>query len=80
MPTITCKVPDGLAVQLKALARQETRSRSAILQEALEEWLKAEVRRERICAYDLVKHLHGCIRGGLSDLATNPEHLYGFGE
>lgn len=31
-------------------------------------------------AHDLVKHLAGSVKGGPSDLATNPKHMEGFGE
>lgn len=38
-----------------------------------------EPRRET-SAYDLVKHLAGSLRGGPSDLSTNPEHLKDMGQ
>ena len=33
-----------------------------------------------VYAYDLVKHLCGSLKGGPTDLATNPEYMKGFGE
>ena len=80
MTTITCKVPEKLAAQLDALARTERCSKSDLVREALEERLRAKRRRSRVSAFDLVKHLCGAIKGGPSDLATNPNHLEGFGE
>jgi metal-responsive CopG/Arc/MetJ family transcriptional regulator len=79
MTTITCKVPEKLAAQLDALARTERRSKSALVREALENRLKAQRRRGKVTAYDLVKHLCGSLKGGPSDLATNPKHMEGFG-
>ena len=80
MTTITCKVPEELAAQLGALAREERRSKSAVMREALEERLKVKQQPEAVRAYDLVKHLCGSLRGEPADLATNPEHLHGFGK
>ena len=79
MTTITCKVPEKLAAQLDALARTERRSKSALVREALENRVKAQRRRGQVTAYDLVKHLCGSIKGGPSDLATNPKYMEGFG-
>ena len=80
MTTITCKVPEKLATELEELARAERRSKSALVREALEERFKAKRRRRPISAYHLVKHLRGSIKGGPSDLATNPKYIKGFGE
>ena len=80
MTTITCKVSEKLAAQLDTLARAERRSKSALVREALEDRLKAKRRRGPVMACDLVKHLCGSIKGGPSDLATNPAHMKGFGE
>ena len=80
MTTITCKIPEKLAAELESLSRQERRSKSALLREALELRVKARRSRRTVTAYDLVKHLSGSLRGAPFDLATNPEHMRGFGE
>jgi predicted DNA-binding protein len=80
MTTITCKLPEELAAQLDSLAREERRSKSAVLREALEARLQAKRGSRSVHAFDLVKHLCGSLQGGPTDLATNPEHLRGFGE
>jgi hypothetical protein len=80
MTTITCKLPEKLAAELDAAARTERRSRSSLLREALEERLKTKRRRAPVTAFELVKHLCGSLKGGPSDLATNPKHMKGFGE
>jgi len=79
MRTLTCKIPEKLAAQLDALARTERRSKSAVVREALENRLKAQRQRGQVTAYDLAKHLCGSIKGGPSDLATNPKYMEGFG-
>jgi len=80
MTTITCKLPEKLAAELDSLARTERRSKSALVREALEDRLKPKRRRRSVSGYDLVKHLCGSLKGGPSDLATNPAHMKGFGE
>ena len=79
MRTITCKIPEKLAAQLDALARAERRSKSAVVREALEDRLKKKRRRGSVSGYDLVKHLCGVLKGGPTDLATDPAHMKGFG-
>ena len=80
MITITCKISETVAAQLDALARTERCSKSALVREALEDRLKANRRRVPVTAFDLVKHLCGSIKGGPSDIATNPRYMEGFGE
>jgi hypothetical protein len=79
MTIITCKLPNDLAAQLDAVGREQRLSKSAILREALEQRLQGS-RKPVVYAFDLVKQLCGWIEEGPSDLATNPEHLNGFGE
>ncbi len=80
MTTITCKLPEALAAQLDSLAREERRSRSAILRDALEFRLSERKGSRTLRALDLVGHLCGSLKGGPADLATNPDHMRGFGE
>lgn len=80
MTTITCKLPEALAAQLTAMAREERRSKSAVLRDALEARLKAREQAPMVTAFSLVKHLCGAMQGEPTDLATNPEHMRGFGE
>jgi predicted DNA-binding protein len=80
MTTITCKVPEKLAARLDAMARSERRSKSSLVREALEARVKTKRRPGSVAAFDLVKHLCGSLKGGSSDLVTNPEHMKGFGD
>jgi hypothetical protein len=68
-----------LAARLNALAREQRRSKPALLREALEERLSGKRGCGSVRAIDLVKHLRGCLKGGPTDLATNPEQIRGFG-
>jgi len=55
------------------------RSKQALLRKAVEHRLKTKRAIRRGNAYGRVKHLIGTLEGP-SDLATNPEHMKGFGE
>lgn len=79
MTVVSCKLPKQLAAKLERVARDEQRSKQAVLREAIEQRLKGRRKVVRGSAYDLVKHLIGTLEGP-SDLATNPEHMKGFGE
>lgn len=80
MTTLTCHIPDSLAVRLDAFAEKERCSKSAVLREALEAKLKAALGRGGVKAGSLVKHLRGCVKGAPVDLSVNPKYLEGFGE
>jgi metal-responsive CopG/Arc/MetJ family transcriptional regulator len=79
MTVVTCKLPKKLAAKLERVAKDERRSKQALVREAIERRLKARRAVRRGSAYDLIKHLIGTLEGP-SDLATNPEHMKGFGE
>jgi len=79
MTVVTCKLPKNLAAKLERAAKYERRPKQALLREAIEQRLRIKRVVGRVSAYDLVKHLVGTLEGP-SDLATNPEHMNGFGE
>jgi len=79
MTVVTCKLPKKLAAKLERVAKDERRSKQAVLREAVEQRLKTSRAISCGSAYDLVKHLIGTLEGP-SDLATNPDHMKGFGE
>ena len=79
MTVVSCKLPKKLAAKLERVAKDERRSKQELLGEAIEQRLKSRRAVGRGTAYDLVKHLVGTLEGP-SDLATNPEHMKGFGE
>jgi metal-responsive CopG/Arc/MetJ family transcriptional regulator len=79
MTVVSCKLPKKLAAKLERVAKDERRSKQAVLRDAVEQRLKTNRAVIRGSAYDLVKHLLGTLEGP-SDLATNPKHMKGFGE
>lgn len=79
MTTISLKVPDGLVARMDAVARAKRISRSALLREALEEKLMVIARETPPSLFERSADLCGKERSGLGDLASNPQHLEGFG-
>lgn len=79
MTTISLKIPDELASKLDATARAKHVSRSALFREALEEKLQADSAITKPTLLDQCGDLCGSGDSGLGDLASNPEHLKGFG-
>jgi hypothetical protein len=78
--TISLKIPDDLASRLEATARAQQTSRSALFREALEEKLEALASESRPSLLDQSADLCGSGGSGIGDLASNPDHLKGFGE
>jgi hypothetical protein len=68
----TVEVPDDLYCQAKAEAALRGRKLKDLLEEGL------QTRRNRSLA-ELMKRAQGVIDSGVPDLASNPEHLKGFG-
>lgn len=77
---ITIRVSESLIKRLKKQAGIKGRSESALVREALENYL-LEASGSR-SAYDLARAtgLIGCARARPSDLSTNRKYLRGFGE
>jgi predicted DNA-binding protein len=77
---ITIRVSESLVKRLKKHADLTRRSESALVREALENYLGQTPTPSS--AYDLAKEagLIGCVRRGPSDLSTNRKHFEGFGE
>ncbi|MGO9865247.1 MAG: CopG family ribbon-helix-helix protein [Terriglobales bacterium] len=77
---ITVRVSESLVKRLKRQAGMKRRSESAVVREALENYLGETPASDS--AYDLAKAagLIGCVRGGPTDLSVNRKHLQGFGE
>ena len=80
MATITCKIPARLNAQIEAEARQKRVPKSKLIREALERRFNGKQPKAAPTFYELTKHLCGSVRGGPSDLATNPKYMRGFGE
>jgi len=79
MKTITIKVPEELDARLTKRAKRRGVSKSEIAREALARELKTESVDEEPSAYDVMKGGCGIVDSGITDLATNPKHMEGFG-
>lgn len=78
METLTIKLPADLKHQLEQQAKQSGRSVSELIREAVGEHLRRT--RKSTSLYDRTRDLCGSGGSGMPDLATNPDHLKGFGE
>lgn len=80
MKTMTVKLPDELAIRLEKRARYYKRSKSDLVRESIERELDRDlVVEEKPSLYDLTRDDCGCFDSGVTDLATNPKHMEGFG-
>jgi predicted DNA-binding protein len=77
---ITIRISESLVKRLKKHAGVRGRTESALVREALENFLGEAPTSSS--AYDLARAagLIGCVGGRLSDLSTNRKHFEGFGE
>jgi predicted DNA-binding protein len=77
---ITIRISESLVKRLKKHAGMKRRSESALVREALENYLGEAPTPNS--AYDLAREagLIGCVRGGPSGLSTNRKYFDGFGE
>ncbi len=76
----TVEVPDDLYRQAKAEAALRGRKLKDLIEEGLRLVLEAPRKtRPKPGLADLMKRAQGMIDSGVSDLASNPEHLKGFG-
>ena len=76
--TLTIKLPAEMKMRLELEAKQSGKSVSALIRESIEERLREEEGLTSL--YERTRDLCGAGSSGVPDLATNPEHLEGFGE
>lgn len=79
MVRVNLTLPEGLHRKLSAAARKRRVSKSALLRQALEEYLDKNLVRPGVSCLDLVQDLVGCVEGPGS-LSTHPCHLVGYGK
>jgi len=80
MSTLTIELPDDLAARLEA-ASAETRVRpEQFVRAALEKALPGPAEKSEPTALEALHDLVGCIDSGVTDLATNPKYMEGFGQ
>lgn len=79
MTPISLKMPRRLALEVSEAARRRGVSRSALIREALEAFLRAERADEAVSALSLAADLAGAFAGP-ADLSANRGYMRGFGE
>ena len=75
----TVEVPDDLYRQAKAEAALRGRKLKDLIEEGLRLVLQSPPKQARPNLARLMKRARGTIDSGIPDLASNPEHLEGFG-
>ena len=79
MIPISLKMPRRLAAVLSEAARRRGVSRSALIREAIEAFLRAERGEEPMSAFSRAADFAGAFPGP-ADLSVNPDYMRGFGE
>jgi len=78
MKTLSVKVSNTLDAKLALMAQRRAMSKSAVIRDALEAYLKRDGRGRAGSALDLAKDLAGCLAGP-GDLSFNKKYLKDFG-
>ena len=83
MSTLTIELPDDLAARLEAASAQAHLPPAQLVRDALEKLLPVplpEFPADGPSLQERMKDFIGCIDSGVTDLATNPKHMEGFGQ
>ena len=80
MKTISLKLPDNLLARLEEEARVRRVTKSELVREGIEKTLEGTTVAEDPSCYELGRDLAGSLKGLPADLATNADHLEGFGQ
>jgi len=75
----TVELPDAIYRQAKAEAALRGRKLKDLIEEGLRLVLAAPPAADRPGLAGLMQHACGVVESGIPDLASNPEHLKGFG-
>ncbi len=79
MRAISIKLPDPLFHDLAQRAKTSASSQSDIVRTALEAYLMSDPKASTASCYERASRWIGLVDGA-EDLATNPDHLRGFGK
>jgi hypothetical protein len=82
MSKLTIELSDEVAARLAEASERQQVPPSRLVQEALEKTLPAPPAQpapNEPSLYDLMKNGFGCVDSGVTDLATNPKYLEGYG-
>ncbi len=78
MTTMTIKMPERMSARLRQQASELDMNCSEFIRQAVENLLNAGPRQTEGTCLSLASDLVGCLDGA-HDLATNPDHMKGFG-
>ena len=81
--TLTIELPDDLAARLEAASAQTHVPPAQLVRAVLEKALAAPAAdwpADGPSLYERMKDFIGCIESGVTDLATNPKYMEGFGQ
>ena len=78
MTTVSLKLPDPLAVRLAETARQKSMSKSALIRDALETYLRSDDAVGKDSALSRAADVRGMLSGP-EDLSVNKKYLQNFG-
>ena len=78
MTTVSLKLPDPLAVRLAETARQRSISKSALIRDALETYLRSDNAVGKDSALSHANDVRGMLSGP-EDLSVNKKYLQNFG-
>ena len=78
MTTVSLKLPDPLAVRLAETARQKSMSKSALIRDALETYLRSDDAVGKDSALSHAADVRGMLSGP-EDLSVNKKYLENFG-
>lgn len=78
MKPVSLKMPGHLAREVSEAARRRGVSRSALIREALEVFLRTERSTPPVSALSRAAELAGAFQGP-EDLSANPDYMRGFG-
>ena len=80
MKTIAVKIADDLLAEIQAAAKRRCETRSAVMREALEEYVSKKAHHDAAgSCLDLASDLAGAVQGP-PDLSTNPAHMGRYGK
>lgn len=80
MKILSFKVPEVLDRKLAAVVRRRGLKKSALVREALKQYLDESREVRRGSFLELAGDLVGCVKGAPADLSSNPRHLADFGK
>jgi predicted transcriptional regulator len=79
MKILSFKLPESLLVKLSSSARERGESRSALVRNAIENFVTENNHATKGSCLDLAKDLAGCVNGPV-DLSFNKKRMLGYGK